>query len=214
VSQNLWQRIEEQRERWNVLKHPFYARWSAGELSPDELSYYSGQYRHAVMAIAAMSAGAAEEAPPGARAELRAHAEEEASHLALWDGFCSAVDGDPQAGTNAETHECVQAWTARDGLLSTLTRLYAIESGQPAISTTKREGLLSHYGVEDGPGTAYFRLHAELDTEHAAGSRRLIEELAEDSDEDELVSAAESAFRANWRLLDGVQDRFGPANTD
>ena len=29
-------------------------------------------------------------------------------------------------------------------------------------------------------------------------------EVAPDADPDDLVAAAESAFRANWRLLDGV----------
>ena len=33
-----WERIERARERWNVLRHPFYQRWSAGELSGDELA--------------------------------------------------------------------------------------------------------------------------------------------------------------------------------
>jgi hypothetical protein len=32
----------------------------------------------------------------------------------------------------------------------------------------------------------------------------LIEEAMTPHDEDSLVEAAESAFRANWRLLDGV----------
>ena len=31
-----------------------------------------------------------------------------------------------------------------------------------------------------------------------------VEEVADGASEDELVAAAESAFRANWRLLDGV----------
>ena len=34
--------------------------------------------------------------------------------------------------------------------------------------------------------------------------RDLVEEVGADADADELVAAAESAFRANWRLLDGV----------
>ena len=48
MTERTWDRIEEARERWNVLRHPFYRRWSAGELSREELARYSGQYRHAV----------------------------------------------------------------------------------------------------------------------------------------------------------------------
>jgi pyrroloquinoline quinone (PQQ) biosynthesis protein C len=98
----------------------------------------------------------------------------------------------------------VDAWTASEGTLAALGRLYAIESGQPEISRVKRDGLVKLYGVEDGPGTAYFRVHEGRDAEHAAESRELISELAGPGDEDVVVAAAESAFRANWRLLDGV----------
>ena len=98
----------------------------------------------------------------------------------------------------------MRAWTADGDLLSFLVRLYAIESGQPEISRTKRDGLIGHYGFEDGPATAYFQVHEGRDVEHAREARELISELADDTDADRLVAAADSAFRANWRLLDGV----------
>ena len=202
MSTSIWERIERSRERWDVLRHPFYRRWSAGELTADELARYSGQYRHAVEAIATMSETAAAAAPE--RAELRRHAAEELGHVRLWDGFVEGAGGASGDAPTAETAECVREWTAGDDLLETLARLYAIESGQPAISRTKREGLLSSYGFEDGPGTAYFRIHETRDSEHAAEARDLISELAGTADEDRLATAAESAFRANWRLLDGV----------
>lgn len=204
MSQTIWARIEERRSRWNVLEHPFYERWSAGELSREELARYSGQYRHATEAIARLAARVAEDSNGAERHELRRHAAEEAEHVALWDGFVAAVGGAPDAEPTAETRECVAAWTAEDGALADLVRLYAIESGQPAISRTKREGLAAHYGIGDGAGSAYFRLHEGLDLEHASAGRRLIEERLGDADPDALVDAAESAFRANWRLLDGV----------
>jgi pyrroloquinoline-quinone synthase len=204
VSNDVWQRIEEARARWNVLEHPFYQRWSAGELSREELAFYSGQYRHATVAIAELSAAAAESAPQTERAELRRHAAEEEAHVDLWDGFVEAVGGDSAAAPTAETASCVEAWTADDDRLLQLVRLYAIESGQPAISQTKRKGLAAHYGVGDCAGNEYFRLHEKADVEHAAEGRSLIEAHLTDADPDALVAAAESAFEANWRLLDGV----------
>jgi pyrroloquinoline-quinone synthase len=204
VRQSIWDRIEESRSRWNVLEHQFYVRWSAGELTPEELATYSGQYRHATEAIARLSSAVAQTAPAGERAALRRHASEEASHVALWDGFVEAVGGEIGAEPTPETGECVAAWTADDGFRPGLTRLYAIESGQPAISATKRRGLAAHYDVGDGPGNEYFRLHQDLDREHAEQSRRMLERHLEDADEDRLAAAAEGAFRANWRLLDGV----------
>jgi pyrroloquinoline-quinone synthase len=202
VNERTWERIESSRERWNVLRHPFYRRWSDGELSAEELGRYSGQYRHAVEAIADLSDAAADALPE--RPELRRHAAEERGHVRLWDGFVEAAGGSADDAPTTETTECVRAWTEEGDTVAGLVRLYAIESGQPDISRTKREGLLDRYGFADGAGTAYFAVHETRDVEHAAEVRELITELAEDADEDALVAAADSAFRANWRLLDGV----------
>lgn len=203
TTSTVWDRIEEARSRHDVLQHPFYIRWSAGELSAEDLASYSGQYRHAVEAIAELSEQAAAELPD--RPELRGHAREEQSHVALWDGFVDAVGGDKAAAPNAETTECVEVWTERDGALGALGRLYAIESGQPQISITKLDGLERHYGVDDPAGRGYFTVHRGRDIEHAAEGREILESLiADEADEDLVVAAAERAFDANWRLLDGV----------
>jgi pyrroloquinoline-quinone synthase len=187
-----------------VLEHPFYVRWSAGELSRDELARYAGQYRHATEALARLCHQAAETAPEAHREEIAAHAGEEEAHVGLWDDFVEAAGGEIGAEPTAETAECVTAWTTPDGYLAELARLYAIESGQPEISRIKREGLSHFYGIDGGAGSEYFRVHEEADHAHANESRRLIEEAMTSDDEDVVVAAAESAFRANWRLLDGV----------
>jgi pyrroloquinoline-quinone synthase len=199
VSRSVWERIEESRARHNVLEHPFYVRWSAGELSRD-----AGQYRHATEALARLCREAAEAAPDKHRAEIDAHAAEEEAHVGLWDGFVQAAGGEIGAEPTPETAECVTEWTASDDYLGRLARMYAIESGQPEIARVKREGLSRFYGIDGGAGSEYFRVHEQADHAHAEESRRLIEEAMTPEDEDTLVAAAESAFRANWRLLDGV----------
>ena len=204
MSKSVWERIEESRERHNVLEHPFYVRWSAGELSADELARYSGQYRHATEAIARLCAEAAEAAPDGAREQLRLHASEEEAHIGLWDDFVEAAGGKIGAEPTPETADCVHSWTAPNGYLEALATLYAIESGQPEISKVKRDGLVRFYGIEEGPATEYFRVHERTDADHADESRRLIDAALSDEDADRVVEAAESAFEANWRLLDGV----------
>lgn len=204
MNTNLWDRIEEARAEWNVLEHPFYQRWSAGELTREELADYSGQYRYATEAIATMGAGIAAAAPEAERAGLEAHAREEAEHVEMWDGFVNEVGGTVGAKPNAETLECVDAWTKLDGFGRQLARMYAVESGQPAISKTKTEGLAAHYDINDGPGNQYFTVHETMDVHHAEEGRKLIERHMNDFSEDELVAAAEEAFKANWRLLDGV----------
>lgn len=205
--QDFWSRLEEVRDRWNVLEHPFYQRWSAGTLTREELGRYAGEYRHAVVALAGASASAARAAEPTERRALEAHAAEESSHIALWDDFARAVGGDPAAPASPETEDCARAWagTEERPLLASLVALYAIESGQPAIAETKRAGLRDHYGIADPAATAYFDLHATLDHEHAAAERALIDPRLAEADADALLAEAEEVLRANWRLLDGVE---------
>ena len=186
-------RIDAAARRWNVLDHPFYQRWSAGELTRDELAEYAAQYRHAVVALADAAAASGDEE----------HAREEREHVALWDAFADGC-GSVAAAAGAETTECTESWTAGDDRLERLAVLYAIESAQPAISRTKLDGLVEHYGFQEGPATEYFALHAERDFEHAAASRAEIERLATDADADRLAARAEAAARGNWRLLDGI----------
>jgi pyrroloquinoline-quinone synthase len=206
----LFDRLEAVRERWNVLEHPFYTRWSAGELTREELAYYAGEYRHAVVALAGAARATAGAAEPELRALLEEHAAEEAAHVELWDDFARAVGAPAEVEPREETRECVRAWTAAGDALEGLVTLYAIESAQPAISRTKLDGLVEHYGAQAGsPATAYFELHAERDVEHAAQSRALIEERLEVAAADRLVEVAEAALRGNWVLLDGVERHFG-----
>ena len=180
--------IDAARTRWNVLEHPFYVRWERGELGREELARYAGEYRHAVVALARAARTA------------RLHADEEASHISLWEDFASAVGTEPREPL-PETRCCASAWTAASDELGATAILYALESGQPAISGTKLRGLIDHYGFEDGaPELEYFTLHSERDHEHAAEARAVLE----GSEDGRLVSLAEAALAGNWALLNGV----------
>ena len=193
---NLIERIDEARARWNVLDHPFYLRWERGELSREELAYYAGEYRHAVVALAAAAA-------VGGESE---HAAEEAAHIELWDDFAAALDAPLDREPSSETRECAGAWRAEDSLEARAV-LYAVESGQPDISRTKLTGLVDHYGFTAGSkGTEYFELHSDRDHEHAAESAKVLRNAAPE-EADRLVAAAEAALQGNWRLLDGVESR-------
>lgn len=221
------------RERCDVLEHPFYLRWTAGELTATELSSYAAQYRHAVVALAdaTEAAAASAEADPAspAAAGLRTHAKEEREHVDLWDEFAAAAadraeadrshtsDADATPGRGRSTRDplsaalpqtvaCVEAWTAGDDLLERLAVLYAIEASQPAISKTKLSGLEHHYGFESGSrGTTYFKLHSTRDHEHAREAGDSLQRLAHEDDAPRLLRRAEAALAGNWTLLDGVE---------
>jgi pyrroloquinoline-quinone synthase len=220
-------RLDEVRAEINVLEHPFYQRWSAGELGAGELACYAGEYRHAVIALARTSASAADSAAdagasPTASAHstgLAHHAQEEQAHVELWEQFERAgAHHAAGAGTDAQepeplaqTRACVHAWGAGRDLLEQLAVLYAIEAGQPEISRTKLEGLGAHYGYsQEGPASEYFRVHELRDVEHARQARELIAELMDEVEDPEeaaerMVGCAREALRGNWLLLDGVE---------
>ena len=139
MSGAVWERIEKSRASHNVLEHPFYVRWSAGELSREELARYAGQYRHATEALARLCRQTAERAPDARRDEIAGHAGEEEAHVGLWDDFVEAAGGEIGAEPTPETAECVRAWTAPDGYLAA-ARAHLRDRERPARDLARSSG--------------------------------------------------------------------------
>ena len=48
-----WLNVEQELAKYDLLQHPFYQAWSAGELSAQDLRFYAGQYFQQVSAFPA-----------------------------------------------------------------------------------------------------------------------------------------------------------------
>jgi len=199
----------------SILKHPFYVAWERGELTAAQLATYARAYyphvaafpRHIETALAATT-------DDTIRSFLEENLDDELSnprpHPELWLDFATAVgaagdtvalDPIPAADHIIETFDRF----ARTGTAEALTALYAYESQQPGVSTTKARGLRDHYGVTDAKAVAYFDVHAEADIRHRDGERRALEVcLRDDPAPARVLDVARETLDAYWGLLDGI----------
>jgi pyrroloquinoline-quinone synthase len=199
-----------------ILNHPFYQAWQRGELDRGQLATYAKSYYPHVAAfpeylhLAAAAAGDA-----SARSEIESNLADEltnpAPHHELWLDFAAGVGLDRTAVSTsvptAPALKTVQSFRhlAQGETAGALSAFYAYESQQPAVATTKMEGLRKFYGISDEATLAYFAVHAEKDIEHSAGERRAMLRCLEGGATAETVlSSANKALDAYWGLLDGI----------
>ena len=217
--------LEQRIHQYDLLCHPFYKAWSAGELTRDDLREYAeGYYPHV-------------EAFPGYLAQLGVRLEEgelrravlanmtdekggedsfgepERSHAELWLDFVEGVGGSRNVKKRpvGEVRKLV-AWFHRVASEGTpeeaLAAFYAYESQVPRIAHEKERGLRERYGA-DAKTQGYFTLHATADVHHAQVWRTQLEKRikANPQNAEKALAAAESAAKALWRVLDGFEAR-------
>jgi pyrroloquinoline quinone (PQQ) biosynthesis protein C len=185
-----WQEADLGRVGRNVLEHPFCARWAAGELSACELADYASEYDHAVVAIAAAAARAADLDPRFAEA-----AAEELRQVSTWRAFARAVGWGGVAAWRygeeplPQTEECAWVWSGAgaETAAELLELLRAVDAIQAPLGEVMLNGLSRHYGfAEADAGTEYFSLHAALPGEAPSSRSAEVEDVY-------------------WKLLDGVE---------
>ena len=77
----------------SLLKHPFYQKWSKGELSRDDLRIYAKEYFHLVQRIPGIVARVAERAQDSKTKDMIAkNVREEQEHVQLWKRFAKSLD--------------------------------------------------------------------------------------------------------------------------
>jgi len=209
--------------KYDLLCHPFYKAWSAGDLSHEDLRGYALDYYQHVNAFPSYLAALALRLNDGElrravlanmRDEQGGEGEAAEAHSDLWMDFAEGMG----AARNALGHESVPevkrlvkhfAQVAEEGTpAEALAAFYAYESQVPRVATEKDRGLRERYGAGERT-TRYFRLHATADVYHANVWR---EQLAKRVEEDpkaatQALDAAGNAAKALWTALDGIESR-------
>ena len=210
----------------DLLCHPFYQAWAAGQLTREDLRDYAQNYYHHVEAFPTYLAelGIRLDESELRRAILANMADEKGvedafgqpapAHSELWLDFAEGMGArrDMRAHTPvAEVRELIAFFhqVASEGTPEeALAAFYAYESQVPRVAREKARGLEERYGA-DARATAYFTLHTTADVFHSRVWKQQLAKRLEshpDAAEKALV-AGENAARALWRALDGIEAR-------
>jgi pyrroloquinoline-quinone synthase len=214
----LWNKVDQEIEKYDLLQHPFYQAWSAGELTSQDLKFYGEQYYHQVSQFPTYLTSLHARLPEGAmRRDVLANAfDEECAglpHSELWLRFVEGMGGNgtdpPRETPIPEVNNLVKTFRAlaQDApVAAAFGALFAYESQVPRIAAEKLSGLKRHYKADDRT-CSYFALHMKADIHHANVWRKIISTLVE-QDERHAAKALEGisqAAQALWSALDGIE---------
>lgn len=211
-------------EEIDLLKHPFYEAWTAGQLTREDLQNYACHYYPQIAAFPAQLSALHSRLPDGEmrRAVLRNLADEEihgVCHSDLWLDFAEGMGMDRDIvrmlPVNPYVRDLIDILEALVVTPSTaFAALFAYEGRTPRIAGAKLKGLQEFYGAD--PKTCrYFDLHREADLEHSRVWIEQLETLLDREPENSRMAfaAARVVGRALWDMLDGFeherQDRIG-----
>jgi pyrroloquinoline-quinone synthase len=205
-----------------LLCHPFYKAWSAGELTREDLREYAEDYYHHVEAFPTYLAelGIRLDESDLRRAVLANMLDEKGgddesaeSHAELWLDFVEGMGGRriPHRQPIAEIRELIAHFhrVAGDGTPEeALAAFYAYESQVPRIAAEKDRGLRDLYGADEKT-RRYFTLHTTADVYHSQVWRKQLEKRVQANPEaaEKALAAAETASKALWSALDGIEAR-------
>jgi pyrroloquinoline-quinone synthase len=212
--------------QYDLLCHPFYKAWSAGQLTRDDLREYAQDYYHHVEAFPSYLAALGMRLEEGElrRAVLANMCDEKGAdgrperdavaHSELWLDFAEGMGSSRNLECHSPVPEIRQLighfhQVASEGSCEgALAAFYAYESQVPRIAQEKERGLREMYGVDDKT-CGYFTLHATADIYHSKVWRKQLEKRIEARPEtaDAALDAAENAACMLWKALDGIEAR-------
>jgi pyrroloquinoline-quinone synthase len=218
--------LEARVAKYDLLCHPFYKAWAAGELTRYDLREYAQDYYHHVEAFPSYLAALGTRLDEGElrRAVLANMCDEKGvegqsgrdsvPHAELWLDFAEGMGSTRNLEWHSPVPEIRQLIrhfhrVASAGLPEeALAAFYAYESQVPRIAQEKERGLRQSYGADD-KSCGYFSLHATADVYHSRVWRNQLEKrvAAKPEAAPPALDAAESAARALWTALDGIEAR-------
>lgn len=195
----------------SLLQHPFYVKWSKGELSMDDMNVYAKEYFHLakrIPGIVERVKNRAIEQSPDMQAMIQENMEEEQEHVGLWKRFANSLgitNEELEAYQPSETvQSAVQALeevaegTFEDGIAA----MYALEKELPEIAATKKEGLCKFYGLESEDAHIYF-------DEHLKEEKHLQVWLSVQVNDVQAEAAVSKSLEAQNKVLDAVCEVAG-----
>jgi pyrroloquinoline-quinone synthase len=219
---DFFQALETRIAPYDLLTHSFYRAWTAGELTANDLREYAAEYWHHVSAFPTYLSALHSRLEDAElrRTVLRNLVDEEGidspdrkPHSDLWMDFANGMGASNSAVRQRELQPETKALIGtffqliqQDNAAVGLAALYAYESRVPAIAAQKAAGLCDHYKA-DTKTCRYFTVHETADVHHAEVWKQAItKELERDPDSaDRALDAAETAAKALWDALDGVE---------
>ncbi len=220
--ESFWGEMQARITRQDLLCHPFYKAWAAGELSAADLREYAAEYYHQVAAFPTYLSGLHARLEDGElrRRVLRNLCDEEGiespdtrPHSELWLDFAEGLGASREAVRGRtpvrEVEQLIQTFrrmAAEEPVAAALAAFYAYESQVPRVAKEKARGLRQHYQA-DRKTCAYFDLHTMADIYHAQVWRDELEALvaAHPEQAEKALAAAEECAQALWRALDGIE---------
>ena len=217
-AKTFWTEMDTRIAKHDLLCHPFYQAWSAGELAQDDLRDYATQYFHHVAAYPAYLSALHSRLDDGElrRAVLRNLCDEEIdgrAHSELWldfaEGMGAARKEVRQSIPLSEVSGLVRHFkevASTGSVAAALAAMYAYESQVPRVAIAKAKGLHELYGA-DAKTCGYFKLHQTADVHHSQVWREQIESVLgnDPAAAQESLEAAEEAASALWKALDGIE---------
>jgi pyrroloquinoline-quinone synthase len=218
-----FEQLEASIAKYDLLCHPFYKAWAAGELTRDDLREYARNYYHHVEAFPSYLAELAVRLEEGElrRAVLANMCDENGTtgtsgdsvpHSELWLDFAEGMGAQRDVRGHepvTEIRELTRHFhrVASEGMPEeALAAFYAYESQVPRVAKEKERGLREVYSADDKT-CGYFKLHATADVYHSNVWRKQLENriAANPETAQAALDAAENTAKMLWRALDGIE---------